>query len=115
MSLSSILESEFRADIRFRGHEFVSAGRVTITAVTADELFGEVEEAKQFLSKLTQYDHAGRIRGAHAVQEGTKFHAQLTRRENKLLMACSCANGRGNPHEVRCKHLWAVRLYLGGK
>ena len=85
MSLSSILESKFRGDIRFRGQAYVKAERVAITRVTADELFG-------------------------VVQDGSEFQTQLTRREDALLMHCSCATGNGNPHEVRCKHVWATIL-----
>jgi superfamily II DNA or RNA helicase len=79
------LESKFRGDIRFRGQAYVKAERVAITRVTADELFGVVED-------------------------GTEFHTQLTRRDDMMLMTCSCANGHGNPHEVRCKHVWATIL-----
>lgn len=85
MSLSSSLESKFRGDIRYRGQAYVKAERVAITRVTADELFGVVED-------------------------GTEFQTQLTRRDDTLLMTCSCANGHGNPHEVRCKHVWATIL-----
>ena len=85
MSLSSTLESKFRGDIRFRGQAYVKAERVAITRVTADELFG-------------------------VVADGTEFQTQLTRRDDTMLMTCSCANGHGNPHEVRCKHVWATIL-----
>ncbi|MBC7816435.1 MAG: helicase SNF2, partial [Planctomycetaceae bacterium] len=85
MSLSSLLESKFRGDIRFRGQAYVKTERVAITRVTADELFG-------------------------VVADGTEFQTQLTRRDDALLMTCSCANGHGNPHEVRCKHVWATIL-----
>ena len=85
MSLSSILESKFRGDIRFRGQAYVKAERVAITRVTTEELFG-------------------------VVQDGTEFQTQLTRKEDALLMTCSCAAGHGNPHEVRCKHVWATIL-----
>jgi hypothetical protein len=85
VSLSSLLESKFRGDIRFRGQAYVKAERVAITRVTADELFG-------------------------VVADGTEFQTQLTRRDDTLLMTCSCANGQGNPHEVRCKHVWATIL-----
>ncbi len=85
MSLSSTLESKFRGDIRFRGQAYVKAERVAITRVTADELFG-------------------------VVADGTEFQTQLTRRDDAMLMTCSCANGHGNPHEVRCKHVWATIL-----
>ena len=85
MSLTSILESKFRGDIRFRGQAYVKAERVAITRVTAEELFG-------------------------VVQDGTEFQTQLTRKEDALLMTCSCAKGNGNPHEVRCKHVWATIL-----
>ena len=86
MSLSSVLESKFRGDIRFRGQAYLKAERVAITRVTADELFG-------------------------VVQDGTEFKTQLTRKEDQLLMTCSCATGQGNPHEVRCKHVWATILH----
>ncbi len=85
MSLTSILESKFRGDIRFRGQAYVKAERVAITRVTAEELFG-------------------------VVQDGIEFQTQLTRKEDALLMTCSCAKGNGNPHEVRCKHVWATIL-----
>lgn len=85
MSLSSTLETKFRGDIRFRGQAYVKAERVSITRVTADELFGVVED-------------------------GTEFQTQLTRRDDTMLMTCSCSNASGNPHEVRCKHVWATIL-----
>ena len=85
VSLSSTLESKFRGDIRYRGQAYVKAERVAITRVTADELFGVVED-------------------------GTEFQTQLTRRDDAMLMTCSCAKGQGNPHEVRCKHVWATIL-----
>jgi superfamily II DNA or RNA helicase len=85
VSLSSILESKFRGDIRFRGQAYVKAERVAITRVTADELCGVVED-------------------------GIEYHTQLTRRDDMLLMTCSCAADRGNPHEVRCKHVWGTIL-----
>lgn len=85
VSLSSLLENKFRGDIRFRGQAYVKAERVAITRVTADELCGVVED-------------------------GTEYHTQLTRRDDMLLMTCSCAADRGNPHDVRCKHVWGTIL-----
>lgn len=86
MSLSAKLEKKFRADIRFRGQAYVKAERVVITRATADELFG-------------------------VVKDETEFHTQLTRRDDTMLMSCSCANGHGTPHEVRCRHVWATILF----
>ncbi len=83
MSWSSVLESKFRGDVRFRGQAYVKADRVAITRVTADELFA-------------------------VVADGTEFHTQLTRRDEQLLMNCSCPASNANPHECRCKHVWAT-------
>ena len=85
MSWSSVLESKFRGDVRFRGQAYVKADRVAITRVTADELFA-------------------------VVADGTEFHTQLTRRDDQLLMNCSCPASNANPHECRCKHVWATIL-----
>ncbi len=85
MSFSSMLESKFRGDIRFRGQAYVKAERVAITRVTGDELFG-------------------------VVQDGIEFQTQLIRKDDALLTICSCAANSGNPTDARCKHVWATIL-----
>ena len=86
MTLSELLESKFRGDIRFRGAAYIQAERVSVIRVTADNLFA-------------------------VVRDGVEFQTQLSRDDGAIRMTCNCvgtsANPSGNPH---CKHLWATVL-----
>ena len=96
MTLSELLESKFRGDIRFRGAAYIQAERVAVIRVTQDHLFA-------------------------IVRDGVEYQTQLSRDASALKMSCDCvgtdANKSGNPH---CKHLWATILaadagnYMGG-
>lgn len=84
MSLSRVLESRFRGDIRFRGQAYVSAERVEITHVTADRLYGVVHDAEE-------------------------FQTQLSREESSIVPFCTCA--KPGQESVTCKHVWATILH----
>lgn len=84
MTLSELLESKFRGDIRFRGAAYIQAERVAVIRVTPDHLFA-------------------------IVRDGVEYQTQLSRDNGILKLSCNCigtdANKSGNPH---CKHLWAT-------
>ena len=86
MTLSELLESKFRGDIRFRGAAYIQAERVAVIRVTPDHLFA-------------------------IVRDGVEYQTQLSRDNGVLKLSCNCvgteANKSGNPH---CKHLWATIL-----
>lgn len=94
MSLTQLLESKFRGDIRFRGQAYLQAERVSIVRVTPDDL------------------HA-------SVRDGVEYHTHLSRQNGDLRMFCSCV-GEGQARDPACKHLWATILavdagsYLSG-
>src|SRR3990172_6520646 len=83
MTLSELLESRFRGDIRFRGMAYLKAERVAITRVTPDDLFA-------------------------VVRDGVEYETQLSRDGGELKMYCNC--GQGAQPEAACKHLWATIL-----
>ncbi|SFI45434.1 DEAD/DEAH box helicase [Planctomicrobium piriforme] len=84
MSLTQLLETKFRGDIRFRGQAYLEADRVSIARVTADDL------------------HA-------IVRDGVEYQTHLSRLEGELRMFCSCV-GEGQSRDPACKHLWATLL-----
>lgn len=84
MSLTQLLESKFRGDIRFRGQAYLQADRVSIARVTPDDL------------------HA-------IVRDGTEYQTHLSRLNGELRMFCSCV-GEGQSRDPACKHLWATLL-----
>lgn len=84
MSLTQLLESKFRGDIRFRGQAYLQADRVSIARVTADDL------------------HA-------IVRDGVEYQTHLSRQSGDLRMYCSCV-GEGQTRDPACKHLWATLL-----
>jgi superfamily II DNA or RNA helicase len=84
VSLSRVLESRFRGDIRFRGQAYVSAERVEITHVTPDRLYGVVHDAEE-------------------------FQTQLSREESSIVPFCTCA--KPGQESVNCKHVWATILH----
>ena len=83
MTLAELLQSKFRADIRFRGVAYVKAERVSITRVMENHVFG-------------------------VVRDGTEYQTQLTREGDALRMHCNCASE--TQANVSCKHLWATIL-----
>lgn len=86
MTLSDLLESKFRGDIRFRGAAYIQAERVAINRITEDQIFG-------------------------AVRDGVEFVTQLMRDEGQLKMSCTCMAGKPNPTgQASCKHVWATIL-----
>lgn len=86
MTLAEMLESRFRGDVKFRGAAYLQAERVSVTRVTADNLFA-------------------------VVRDGVEYQTQLSRQENVLKLACNCgmaaAATGGN---IQCKHVWATVL-----
>lgn len=86
MTLSELLESKFRGDIRFRGAAYIQAERVSVIRVTPDHLFA-------------------------VVRDGVEFQTQLTREGTALAMTCNCVGTSANPsNNPNCKHLWATIL-----
>ncbi len=83
MTLSKVLESRFRGDIRFRGAAYVQGERVEITHVTEDRVYG-------------------------VVRDGQEFQTQLSRHDSQMEMFCTCA--KPGQQEVHCKHVWATIL-----
>jgi superfamily II DNA or RNA helicase len=84
VSLTQLLETKFRGDIRFRGQAYLQADRVSIARVTADDL------------------HA-------VVRDGVEYQTHLSRQDGELRMFCSCV-GEGQSRDPACKHLWATLL-----
>lgn len=86
MTLAELLESRFRGDVKFRGAAYLQAERVSVTRVTADNLFA-------------------------VVRDGVEYQTQLSRQDNVLKLACNCgmaaAPTGGN---IQCKHVWATVL-----
>ena len=86
MSLASVLEPQFRADVRLRGDAYLEAERVGVTKVTPDELIA-------------------------SVRDGEDYETQLARTEDgSLQMFCSCSAGKSKVR--KCKHLWATVLLV---
>lgn len=86
MTLSELLESKFRGDIRFRGAAYIQAERVSVIRVTPDHLFA-------------------------VVRDGVEFQTQLSRENGALTMSCNCVGTSANPSSnLNCKHLWATIL-----
>jgi superfamily II DNA or RNA helicase len=83
VSLSRVLESRFRGDIRFRGAAYVQNERVEIAHVTPDRVYGVVSDTEE-------------------------FQTQLSRTESQLVTFCTCA--KPGQQEVNCKHVWATIL-----
>jgi len=86
MTLSELLESKFRGDIRFRGAAYIQAERVSVIRVTPDHLFA-------------------------VVRDGVEFQTQLSRDGTGLVTSCNCVGTSANPSSnPNCKHLWATIL-----
>ena len=56
MTLSELLESKFRGDIRFRGAAYLQAERVSIARVTPDHVFGVVRDGVEYQTQLSRDD-----------------------------------------------------------
>ena len=54
MTLSELLESKFRGDIRFRGAAYIQAERVAVIRVTADHLFAVVRDGVEYQTQLSR-------------------------------------------------------------
>ena len=85
MSLSRVLESRFRGDIRFRGAAYIQNERVEITHVTPDHVYGVVRDRED-------------------------FQTQLSRSESQIVTFCTCA--KPGQTEITCKHVWATILQV---
>ncbi len=83
MSLSKVLESRFRGDIRHRGAAFHSTDKVEITHVTEDHIFG-------------------------VVQDGDEYQTQVVRTDTTLTSFCTCA--KPGQTDINCKHVWGTIL-----
>lgn len=85
MSLSTVLESRFRGDIRFRGAAYILNERVEITHVTPDHVYGVVRDSEE-------------------------FQTQLSRSESQIVTFCTCA--KPGQTDITCKHVWATILLV---
>jgi hypothetical protein len=88
MNLQQVFENKFRGDIRFRGAAYLKSERVSISRVTADQVFG-------------------------VVQDGVDFQTHLVRENGDLKMHCTCQTGDRPP--APCKHLWATILAVDAR
>ena len=82
MTLSELLQSRFRADLRHRGAAYIEAERVSLVRVTADNVFG-------------------------VVVDGVEYQTQLRYQENDIALFCTCDQFAKSK---ACKHLWATVL-----
>lgn len=83
MNLAQVFENRFRGDIRFRGAAYLKSERVSISRVTADQVFG-------------------------VVKDGIEYQTHLVRDNGDLKMHCTCQTGDRPP--IPCKHVWATIL-----
>ena len=82
MTLSELLQSRFRADLRHRGAAYIEAERVSLVRVTADNVFG-------------------------VVVDGVEYQTQLRYQESDIALFCTCDQFAKSK---ACKHLWATVL-----
>ncbi len=82
MTLSELLQSRFRADLRHRGAAYIEAERVSLIRVTAENVFG-------------------------VVVDGVEYQTQLRYQENDIALFCTCDQFA---RSKACKHLWATVL-----
>ena len=85
MPLAEIMESQFRADIRFRGAGYLKNGRVSITHVTSDDVYA-------------------------VVRDGAEHQVHLHRNEGQLELQCSSV--AGTKRASTTKYVWATILAL---
>jgi len=82
MTLSELLQTRFRADLRHRGAAYIEAERVSLIRVTADNVFG-------------------------VVVDGVEYQTQLRYQEADIALFCTCDQFAKSK---ACKHLWATVL-----
>lgn len=82
MTLSELLQSRFRADLRHRGAAYIEAERVSLVRVTAENVFG-------------------------VVVDGVEYQTQLRYQESDIALFCTCDQFA---KAKACKHLWATVL-----
>lgn len=82
MTLSELLQSRFRADLRHRGAAYIEAERVSLIRVTAENVFG-------------------------VVVDGVEYQTQLRYQESDIALFCTCDQFAKSK---ACKHLWATVL-----
>ncbi len=87
MSLADMMESQFRADVRFRGAAYWQAGRVHITHVTPDDIYA-------------------------VVRDGAEHQIHIHRTETELELHCSSVAGTKRPSTT--KYVWALILAIDG-
>lgn len=83
MSLADMMESRFRADVRFRGAAYWQAGRVNITHVTPDDIYA-------------------------TVRDGAEHQIHIHRTDSELELHCSSTSGTKRPPTT--KYVWALIL-----
>ncbi|MEZ6123352.1 MAG: DEAD/DEAH box helicase [Planctomycetaceae bacterium] len=82
MTLAELLQNRFRADLRHRGAAYIEAERVSLTRVTAENVFG-------------------------VVVDGVEHQTQLRYHDSDIAMFCTCDQFAKSK---ACKHLWATVL-----
>ena len=82
MTLAELLQNRFRADLRHRGAAYIEAERVSLTRVTAENVFG-------------------------LVVDGVEHQTQLRYHESEIALFCTCEQFAKSKV---CKHLWATVL-----
>ena len=82
MTLAELLQNRFRADLRHRGAAYIEAERVSLTRVTAENVFG-------------------------LVVDGVEHQTQLRYHESEIGLFCTCEQFAKSKV---CKHLWGTVL-----
>lgn len=85
MSLADMMESQFRADVRFRGAAYWQADRVQITHITPDDVYA-------------------------VVRDGAEHQIHIHRTESELELNCSSVAGTKRPSTT--KYVWALILAI---
>ncbi|MCA8989193.1 MAG: DEAD/DEAH box helicase family protein, partial [Planctomycetaceae bacterium] len=85
MSLADIMESQFRADVRFRGAAYIQSGRVSISHITENDVYA-------------------------IVRDGGEHQIHLHRTETALEMNCSSV--AGTKRAPTTKYVWATILLV---
>ncbi|WP_339746457.1 hypothetical protein, partial [uncultured Rubinisphaera sp.] len=85
MSLADMMESQFRADVRFRGAAYLQSGRVSISHITPDDVYA-------------------------VVRDGAEHQIHLHRTEEAMEMSCSSVAGTKRPPTT--KYVWATILLI---
>jgi len=85
VALAEILESQFRADVRFRGAAYLKDGRVSITHITADDVYA-------------------------VVRDGAEHSIHIHRNDGNLEFNCSSV--AGTKRASTTKYVWATILAI---